>query len=227
MQAKAKILVIEDDSDILELIHFNLEMAGFEVLTTKNGEEGLRIAQDEGPDLVILDIMLPGIDGLSVLRRIRSSEQDKTPVIMLSAKGEESDIINGLEIGADDYMVKPFSPNELIARIKAVLRRGLESLTDATMIETGPLKIDLERHEIYLRNRPLSFTLAEFNILRLLASKPGRVFTRDQILEFIAGSDTYLVDRNVDVHVRSIRKKLGEDKDIIQTIRGVGYKCRD
>lgn len=224
-----KILTIEDDPDILELIQFNLERNGFRAIGADNGEKGLKLAQSEAPALVILDIMLPGIDGLSVLKELRSKPETKNlKVIILTAKGEETDIVVGLELGADDYMTKPFSPKELLARIKAVIRRDQASFEpQSEIIQTGPIQIDIGRHEITLHGETIPFTLAEFNILKLLASRPGRVFTRDQILEQVAGNDTYLVDRNVDVHVRSIRKKLGSDKDIITTIRGVGYKCKD
>ncbi len=228
MQDSRRVLVIEDDPDISELIEFNLERHGFHVITAGDGEVGLQKATTQIPDIVLLDIMLPGIDGLSVLRKVRECQATKNvPVIMISAKGEESDIVIGLELGADDYMTKPFSPNELIARVKAVSRRSSGKSEAKNLIEVGPLKIDCERHEIRVRNQDITFTLAEFNILKLLATRPGRVFTRDQILETVAGRDTYLVDRNVDVHIRSIRKKLDQDKDFILTIRGVGYKCKE
>lgn len=230
MRQKSRILVIEDDADIQELIQFNLENHGYNVTTRMDGEEGLAYAFSNELDLLILDIMLPGIDGISVLREIRGHKKTESlPVIMLSAKGEESDVVVGLELGADDYMAKPFSPKELYSRIKAILRRShrVEKTTAPSLIETGPVQIDIERHEVRVRGELITFTLAEFNIIRLLASRPGRVYTRDQILEFVSGGDTYLVDRNVDVHVRSIRKKLGQDKDLIETIRGVGYKCRE
>lgn len=229
MRDKKKILVIEDDSDIKELIQYNLEAHGYQTQGVEDGEKGLGLAQRETFDLCILDIMLPGIDGLTVLRELRSHSQTKSMrVIMLTAKGEESDVVIGLELGADDYMVKPFSPKELVARSKAVLRRNVGEETVAPdIIEVGPIKIDTERHEILVNNQRVAFTLAEFNVLKLLTSRPGRVFTRDQILDFVAGDDTFLGDRNVDVHVRSIRKKLGTEKEFISTIRGVGYKCQE
>ena len=228
-QAAQNVLVIEDDLDISELIEFNLERHGFRVSTALDGEVGLKKAISQTPDIILLDIMLPGIDGLRVLRSIREDQQAKnTPIILISAKGEESDIVIGLELGADDYVSKPFSPGELVARVKAACRRSSISSDHATqMTKVGPLSIDDERHEILVREQPVEFTLTEFKILKLLSTRPGRVFTRDQILEVIAGPNTYVVDRNVDVHIRSIRKKLGEDRDFIVTIRGIGYKCKE
>lgn len=225
-----EILIIEDDTDILELVQYNLERQGFKVHAAINGEAGLKVAQSIKPDLVVLDIMLPGINGLKVCQKLKEHYETKAiPIVMLSAKGEENDIVFGLELGADDYIAKPFSPNELIARIRSVLRRSNQHSTtpESDRIEVGNISLDSTRHEIMLRGMPLSLTLAEFKVLRTLLSRPGRVFTRDQLLEQISGGDTYLIDRNVDVHIRAIRKKLGDDSEIIQTIRGVGYKCRD
>jgi DNA-binding response OmpR family regulator len=169
--------------------------------------------------------------------REAASPLKNVPVIMLTAKGEESDIVVGLELGADDYVTKPFSPKEIVARIRAVLRRASEEITRAgataapvstgDMLKVGPIEMDLEKHEAWVKGRPLVLTLAEFNLLKTLISKPGRVFTRDQILERVAGADTYVIDRNVDVHVRAVRKKLDEEAEFIQTVRGVGYKCRE
>jgi DNA-binding response OmpR family regulator len=223
-----EILVIEDDADISELVQYNLERQGFKVHAANDGEDGLQMAQTILPSLIILDIMLPGVSGLKVCQKLR--EHGKTaqiPIVMLSAKGEEADIVTGLELGADDYVPKPFSPNELVARVRSVLRRVKSAQSTSDVIEAGPLRIDLARHEVLVNGSHIPFTLAEFNVLRTLASKPGRVFTRDQLLEKISGGDTYLIDRNVDVHVRAIRKKLGDDSELITTIRGVGYKCRD
>lgn len=224
----SKIFIIEDDPDILELVQYNLEKDGFTVETATNGESGLRDVAKSKPDLLILDLMLPGMDGLEVCRRLRRLPQTAVlPVIMLTAKGEESDVIVGLEIGADDYMVKPFSPKELIARVRAVLRRGSAVQTGTNVVRVGPLTIDSERHEVRVDNVLLPLTLAEFRLLSTLASRPGRVFTRDQLLEKITGGDVVVIDRNVDVHIRAIRKKLEGQADMIQTVRGVGYKCRD
>lgn len=237
------ILIVEDDSDIRDLIQFNLERDGFKTRAAKNGEEALWLAFEQAPSLILMDIMMPVCDGLTALRKLRASTGSlrHVPVVMLTAKGEESDIVQGLELGADDYMMKPFSPKELTARIRAVLRRAKDGdsrsvLEDGLLsgekrasdnIKVGPIEIDLERHEARSRGKALVLTLAEFNLLKTLISKPGRVFTRDQLLENISGAGTYVIDRNVDVHVRAVRKKLEDDAEFIQTVRGVGYKCRE
>jgi phosphate regulon transcriptional regulator PhoB len=225
----ARILIVEDDPDILELVQYNLQRKGFQVLSSSNGENGLKLAKERVPDLIVLDLMLPGMGGLTVCQQLKEDPRTKDiPVVMLTAKSEENDIITGLEMGADDYVAKPFSPKELVARVRAILRRtnaGTEAVDGR--LEVGPVIIDRERHEVFLRGKPVSFTLAEFKLLMTLAQRPGRVFTRDQLLEKITGGDTYLIDRNIDVHVRAIRKKLEEDAELIQTIRGVGYKCRE
>ena len=232
-----KILLIEDDSDISELVQYNLEREGYKVFTSADGELGLNQAGTVQPDLIILDLMLPGLDGLSVCRKLRADPAtNEIPIVMLTAKGEESDVVIGLEMGADDYVAKPFSPKELVARIRAVLRRprgpigaafnaGASGGTSRRTV--GPVTIDSERHEVLLRTEPLALTLAEYRLLATLISRPGRVFTREQLLEKITGGEAYVIDRNVDVHVRAIRKKLGDDADFIMTVRGVGYKCRD
>ena len=237
------ILVIEDEADIRELIQFNLEREGFKTRVARNGDEGLKAALASPPGLILMDIMMPVCDGITALKKMRESSSPlrNVPVIMLSAKGEESDIVVGLELGADDYISKPFSPREVVARIRAVARRiSDESRAGATvadnntaapaatnLLKVGPVEMDLEKHEAWAHGKALVLTLAEFNLLRTLISKPGRVFTRDQILEKIAGTDTFVIDRNVDVHVRAVRKKLEYDAEFIQTVRGVGYKCRD
>jgi DNA-binding response OmpR family regulator len=221
------------------LIQFNLERDGFRTRTAANGAIGLEAALAKTPDLILMDIMMPVCDGLTALKRMRetSSPLKNVPVIMLTAKGEESDIVIGLELGADDYVSKPFSPKELVARIRAVLRRVTEDKVRAgatassgnlaDMLRVGPIEMDLEKHEAWVHGKPLVLTLAEFNLLKTLISKPGRVFTRDQILERVAGADTFVIDRNVDVHVRAVRKKLEDEAEFIQTVRGVGYKCRE
>lgn len=235
------ILIIEDEADIRELIQFNLEREGFQTRVAKHGQEGLTLAQTKTPALILMDIMMPICDGLTALKKMRENNSSlrQTPVIMLTAKGEESDIVIGLELGADDYISKPFSPKELVARIRAVLRRGSEdqrqgataassiSPTSGAKIKVGPIEMDLDKHEAWSHGKPLVLTLAEFNLLKTLISRPGRVFTRDQILERVAGADTFVIDRNVDVHIRAVRKKLQEEAEFIQTVRGVGYKCRE
>lgn len=228
--ADEKILIIEDDSDISELVQYNLEREGYKVVTASDGEVGYTKALQHRPNLIVLDLMLPGMDGLSVCRQLRAHPETKfTPIVMLTAKNEESDVVIGLEMGADDYLSKPFSPKELVARIRAVLRRpsGLPAKNEASLIKVGPLVIDSERHEVTLKGEPLALTLAEYRLLSALVSRPGRVFTREQLLEKITGGEVYVIDRNVDVHIRAIRKKLGDEADFILTVRGVGYKCRE
>ncbi len=229
---KETILLVEDDPDIAELVQFNLEREGYRVIVCTEGDVGLAEIMRVKPNLVILDLMLPKIDGLTICKSIRAqSELAGIPVIMLSAKSEESDVIVGLELGADDYLTKPFSPRELLARMKAVLRRQRPSKSEPKIerdrISVGPVALDIERHEAFLNNEPLILTLAEFKIIATLMSKPGRVFSREQLLEKVTGGDVYVIDRNIDVHIRSIRKKLGEEAEFIFTVRGVGYKCRE
>lgn len=224
------ILLIEDDSDISELVQYNLEREGYKVTAAADGELGWSQAVQHKPDLIVLDLMLPSMDGLTVCKKLRSSPETMgIPIVMLTAKGEESDIVIGLEMGADDYISKPFSPKELIARIRAVLRRprAAATATDISRRTVGPITIDSERHEAYLNGKPLALTLAEYRLLSTLISRPGRVFTREQLLEKITGGEVYVIDRNVDVHIRAIRKKLAEEAEFIVTVRGVGYKCRE
>ena len=225
-----KIVVVEDENDITELVKYNLEREGFEVKTANNGNLALEIIRQEDPNLVLMDLMLPGMDGLEVCRRVKSDPlTSRIPIIMVTAKGEESDIVLGLGLGADDYITKPFSVKELIARTKTVLRRGpiKEESTKGDRLIIDSLVIDATKHQIYNGSDRLSFTATEFRLLHFLASHPGRVFTRDQLMSRVIGQDTNVVDRNIDVHIRSIRKKLGESKYMIETIRGVGYRFMD
>lgn len=225
-----KVVVIEDEADILEVIEYNLSREGFAVISCRDGEEGLRVVQSEVPGMVLLDLMLPGIDGIEICRTLRSDPVTKRiPIIMVTAKGEESEIVLGLGVGADDYVVKPFSPKELVARVKAVLRRGpvREDLGTRGRVVRGPLSIDPTRHEVRIGKIQISLTPTEFRLLYFLASHPGRVFTRDQLLNHTVGEEAIVIDRNIDVHVRSIRRKLSPYGDIIETIRGVGYRFRD
>ena len=220
------ILVIEDDPDILELIQFNLEKHSFKVSTAASGELGLQFAKEFQPDLILLDVMLPTMDGHTVCRNLKEIPETKNiPIIMLTAKNEESDIVVGLELGADDYMGKPFSPRELYARIKALLRRSRPTQENRNFLHCGPISLDTEKHEIFFEGNQIHLTLTEFNILKTLISKPGRVFSREQLIRNVMGDQTYVIDRNVDVHIRALRKKLGEKSEFIKTIRGVGYKC--
>jgi len=228
--AKESILVIEDDPDITELLQYNLEREGYRVLIAQDGEAGFATAVDQHPDLILLDIMLPGIDGLEVCRRLKqTSETHSIPIIMITAKGEESDIVVGLTMGADDYVPKPFKVKVLVARIRAVLRRGKQTEEDKSeeILERGPLRLNSMRYEVALDGEPVVLTLTEFRLCQALAMQPGRVFTRDHLIDKITGGDGFITDRNVDVHVRSLRKKFGEHAKLIVTIRGVGYKWKD
>lgn len=227
---KHTVLVIEDETDILDLVRYHLEREGFAVLTARNGESGLEEAVSARPSLILLDLMLPGIQGLEVCRLLKEREATRSiPIIMLTARGEESDVVIGLGVGADDYVSKPFSVRELAARVQAVLRRSAPRGEEVPSgrIERGNLAIDAGRHEVLLGGEPLSFTLTEFRILHTLVSHPGRVFTRDQLLDRITEGKSVIIDRNIDVHVRSIRRKLGGEADLIVTVRGVGYKLKD
>lgn len=224
--SKKKIILIEDEPDIVEVISYNLRREGFRVVAEVRGDEGINQVRKQSPDLVILDLMLPGIDGLSVCQQIKSDPLTQDiPIIIISAKGEESDVVIGLGLGADDYLAKPFSPRELVARVKAVLRRGdIRRIEPDERILIEQLLIDVVRHEVRIANVPVSLTVTEFKILQHIASHPGRAFTRDQLLNRITGNGVVVVDRNIDVHIRSIRKKLKGYGEKIQTIRGVGYR---
>ena len=225
--AKQKVLVIEDEPDILEVIQYNLEREGHKVIACRNGEQGLSRIRTDNPDLVILDLMLPGMDGVEVCRQVKADPITRAiPIIMVTAKSEESDIVLGLGIGADDYLGKPFSPRELIARVKVVLRRGplREQSGGGERVVRGSLTIDLGRHEAHIAEQPIVLTPTEMRLLHFLASHPGRVFPRAHLLSRVIGEDALVTDRNIDVHVRALRQKLGDQQDLIQTVRGVGYR---
>jgi len=225
------ILAIDDEEDILELIDYNLKREGFRVITAENGEKGLKIIEREKPDLLLLDLMLPGIDGFDVAKKIRNSTKFKNlSIIMLTAKGEEADVVTGLELGADDYIAKPFSPRVLVARIKSVLRRNSqedESDLSNKEIVFKDLRIHSGRHLVTLRKESLSLTHSEFQILKFLVSKPGWVFTRSQIVDAIHGESYPVTERSVDVQIVGLRKKLGDYGVYIETVRGVGYRFRE
>ncbi|MEM7577186.1 MAG: response regulator transcription factor [Planctomycetota bacterium] len=224
------VLLVEDERDLLELLRYNLDREGYSVETAETGEEALKKLRDHVPDLILLDLMLPAMDGLEVCRTLRSRDAtENVPVIMLTAKGEESDIVRGLEMGADDYVTKPFSPRVLLARILAVLRRA-EATDDGPprrVHEAGRVKVDLDRHEASADGEPVELTATEFKLLTLLVSKPGRVFTRQQIIESIHEGFAAVTDRSVDVQVVALRRKLGVVGKSIETIRGVGYRFRE
>ncbi len=221
------IAALDDEADILELLRVNLQKAGFRFEGFQDAEALYRFLQRDKPDLILLDLMLPDIDGLDVCRYLRKNEGlSQIPVIMLTARGEESDKVLGLGLGADDYVTKPFSVKELIARIQAVLRRH-EQRDTARQIALGPLVIDLDKHEVTLGGQRVDLTATEFKILQLLASRRGRVFTRDQILDHLWGHEKAVVDRTVDVHIRNLREKLGPEASLIKNVRGVGYKVEE
>ncbi len=225
-----KILIVEDDPDIVEVLQFNLHREGFKTFAAKDGRQGLKLAKPESVHVILLDLMLPYISGLELCELLKQDKATKSiPIIILTAKGEESDVVAGLNMGADDYVVKPFRAKELIARIRAVIRRTDldDSQQDLNLICRGPLVINTGKYEAAIDNTPLALTLSEFRLLATLASRPGRVFTRDQLINQVRGSDISIVDRNVDVHIASLRRKLKRHADWIITVRGVGYRFKD
>jgi two-component system, OmpR family, alkaline phosphatase synthesis response regulator PhoP len=227
-----EILIVEDEADILELIRYMLEKEGFAVRGVQDGEAALREIRQRKPDLVLLDLMLPGMDGLEICRRLRDgSETEDLPVVMLTARGEESDVVAGLNLGADDYITKPFSPKVLVARVRTVLRRGRRSgegeVEDGASLVRGALEIHRGRREVLVQGQAVALTWTEFQILDLLASRPGWVFTRYQIVDAVRGEDYPVTERAVDVHMVGLRRKLGELGRLLETVRGVGYRFKD
>lgn len=220
------ILIVEDEADILELLRYNLNREGYRVLEATTGEAALEKIRKDTPDLVILDLMLPKIDGLEVCRRVRADSSHKTlPIIMLTAKGEEVDIVTGLELGADDYITKPFSPRVLLARLRAVIRRHATAIPgDGESLKIHDLAIHPGRHEVLVEGEPVNLTRTEFQVLHYLARRPGWVFTRYQIVDAVHGDDYDVTERSVDVQIVGLRKKLGAAGKYIETVRGVGYR---
>lgn len=221
------VLIIEDESDIRELLEYTLRRDGFDVSSAADGEVGLSLARKRCPDLMVLDLMLPGLDGLELCRRLKQDEATRSiPIVMVTAKGDEADVVLGLGLGADDYVSKPFSPKEVVARIHAVLRRVAAggSPDSQVPIVIGGVSIDPRRHRAEIDGEEIALTATEFRIFQYLARTPGRVFSRDQILSFALGPNAVVTDRSVDVHIRSIRKKLGEGRELIKTVRGIGYR---
>lgn len=226
--SKGTVVVIDDEKDLLELVRYNLEKEGYTVVGALDGKSGLELVMRQRPALVMLDLMLPDIDGLEICRRLRSEGRTAAiPIIMLTAKAAEADRVVGLEMGADDYITKPFSPRELLARVKALLRRGGGRQQAADTLRRGDLVIDSSRHEVTCQGRPVVLTATEFRILEFLAAHPGRVYSRCEIIDSALGRETAVLDRTVDVHVLSIRKKLGSCGECIETLRGVGYRFKD
>jgi DNA-binding response OmpR family regulator len=225
---KATILIIDDEKDLLELVRYNFEKERFDVICASDGQAGLDIATRHRPDLIVLDLMMPGVDGLEVCRRLRGDERTaRIPMIMLTARAAEADRIVGLEMGADDYVTKPFSPRELVARVKAVLRRTHPRQPAGEIIRQGGIVVDVARHEVICDGQPVSLTATEFRILHFMVSRPGRVLARDEIIDAALGRDTAVFDRTIDVHMASIRRKLGQSGERIETVRGFGYKFQD
>jgi two-component system phosphate regulon response regulator PhoB len=223
---KEKILVVDDEKDILELIDYNLSKNGYRVKTVTTGEDALELIRENEYDLIILDLMLPGVDGFDLCKMIKADKaKSSIPIVMVTAKSEEADKVAGLEIGADHYVTKPFSPRELLAIVKATLRRRpAKDEEEKPIIERGDLKIHVGRHEVTLKGEKIDLTHLEFRILLTLAKKPGWVMTRYQIVDATRGEGVAVTDRSIDVHVVSLRKKLGTEIDYIETVRGVGYK---
>jgi two-component system, OmpR family, alkaline phosphatase synthesis response regulator PhoP len=228
MSQRKRILLIEDEEDIAALIKLQAEMLGYKLHVEVDGINGYRAIEREKPDLVILDIMLPGQNGFDVCRKIKSNAELKNiPVIILSAKGEELDVVLGLELGADDYVAKPFSPKVLFSRIKAVLRRGRDPERAPKAMNFGGFSLDVDRYLLKRGEKNITITLSEFGILRRLLANRGKVLTRNQLLDDVHNDDTFIVDRNIDVHIASLRKKLGPNFDWIDTVRGVGYRFKE
>jgi two-component system phosphate regulon response regulator PhoB len=235
---KQSVLVVEDEEDIRELVSYNLLKEGYQVAGVASGEDALAAIEAKPPDLVLLDLMLPGLDGLSVCRKLKANPlTDSIPIVMLTAKGEEVDIVTGLNMGADDYVTKPFSPKVLLARVQAVLRRATVPRTaadeyeeddeESEVVEIRDLVIHPGRHEVAVCGKPVDLTATEFKLLRFLAERPGWVFTRQQILDGVHGDNYATTDRAVDVQVVGLRRKLGAAGDYIETVRGVGYRFKE
>jgi phosphate regulon transcriptional regulator PhoB len=223
-----KILIIDDEIDLIELVEYNLKKEGFNVLSAQNGVEALKFIQKEIPSLIILDLMLPGIQGFEICKRLKNNPAtSKTPIIMLTARAEEVDKVLGLELGADDYITKPFSPRELLARVKAVLRRMESAASDVAVIQVGDLQIDVEKYQAFLKGEPLNLSATDFKLLKFLATNRGRVYTRDQLLQAVWGDEVFVEPRTVDVHITRLRSQVEENPATpryIKTVRGIGYK---
>jgi len=226
---RARILVVDDEENILELVEYNLSKEGYEVKCISTGEDALKYARSEMPDLVILDLMLPGVDGLEVCRTLKNDPKTQAiPIVILTAKGEEADIVTGLELGAEDYVTKPFSPRVLVARVRAALRRKHAAPVDPNVsLAIGDIRIHPGRFEVWVKGKPVELTRTEFRLLHLLARRPGWVFTRYQIIDECQGAEVAVTDRSVDVHVVSLRRKLGSSGRLIETVRGIGYRFKD
>jgi len=229
MMSRQSVLVVEDEEDIMEVIRFNLEKEGYEVHQALSGEKALQVIENNLPSLVLLDLMLPGINGLDLCRIFKQNDRTKAiPVIMLTAKSEDADIVAGLEMGAEDYITKPFSPRVLIARVRTILRRRESGVKDdSSVIQVEGMQIHPGRHEVTMGENVVDLTPSEFRILHYLARRPGWVYSRDQIIDAIRGHGYVVTDRAIDVQVVGLRKKLGDYGKFIETVRGIGYRFRD
>ncbi|MFL5293920.1 MAG: response regulator transcription factor [Myxococcales bacterium] len=228
MTAAPLVLVVEDEKDLADLMQFNLQKAGYETLSARSGDEALAISRTRTPDLVLLDLMLPGIPGTEVCRQLKSSQRTRNvPVIMVTARGEEVDRVVGFELGADDFVTKPFSMRELILRVRAVLRRGDDGGSDVLQESIGPVRIDVAAHRAFVGESEMQLTTLEFNLLSTFMSRVGRLQTRETLLRDVWGMSGELQTRTVDTHVKRLREKLGEGRDLLQTVRGSGYRMVD
>jgi two-component system phosphate regulon response regulator PhoB len=222
------ILVIDDEPELVKLLDYNLTKAGYLVLSARDGENGLGMARKHAPDVILLDVMMPGLDGWEVCKRLRQDPGTSAiPLLMLTAKADEGDRVLGLELGADDYVTKPFGVRELLARVKALLRRSEAATNTPEVLKTGKIVLDAGRRTVTAAGKPVALTATEFNLLRALAEKEGRVISREDLLSSARGEDVAVMDRTVDVHVAALRKKLGKHGDAIETVRGVGYRIKE
>ena len=222
------ILVIDDEPELVKLLDYNLTKAGYLVLSARDGESGLAAARKHSPDAIILDVMMPGLDGWEVCKRLRQDPSTSAlPLLMLTAKADEGDRVLGLELGADDYVTKPFGVRELLARVKALLRRSEAASTSPEVLKTGKIVLDSSRRTVTSSAKPVALTATEFNLLKALAEKEGRVISREDLLSLARGDDVAVMDRTVDVHVAALRKKLGKNGETIETVRGVGYRLKE
>jgi two-component system phosphate regulon response regulator PhoB len=225
--AKSKILIVEDEASLVEVLTYNLQREGYEAVVAKEGREGLRKVQMLLPDLLILDLMLPGLNGLDICREVRSSPRTANiPILMLTARAEETDQVIGFAVGADDYVTKPFSVKVLMQRIKVLLRRAANPEPVGDVIESGEIRIDKRGHQVTVQGEPVALTPTEFRLLETLMRQPGRAFTRHDLMDAAVG-DAIVLERTIDVHIKSLRRKLGESGERIETVRGVGYRFQE
>lgn len=226
--AKTRVLIVEDDSALAEVLSYNFDQAGFDVTAVGDGQQGLQCALKDSPNLIILDLMLPKVDGLDVCRQLRVHPTTRnTPIVMLTAKAEEVDEVVGFRMGADDYVTKPFSVTVLMERVKALLRRRSANGADQTLAVSQGVMLDRNRHRAMAGDRVLNLTRSEFRLLDVLLRQPGRVFSRSELIDAALGEDTIVLDRTIDVHVSALRQKLGEHAELIETVRGIGYRFRE